>query len=64
MKYGIKIKGKLDNNGFYAENGLKSVLSEHTGPSNIRPLSFETQAEAELYAQSLELKNYTVQGIA
>lgn len=61
MKYGIKIKGKLDNDGFYVENRIRSILSEHTGHDNEKPLLFDSCSEAEIYAQNLELKNYSVE---
>ena len=35
-------------------------LSEHTGEGNSNVLTFPSQAEAEVYAQNHELKNYSV----
>lgn len=63
IKYGIKLRGKLDNNGFFTEGGLRSIISEHTGPANERVLEFDSISDAEIYAQNHELRNYNIEAI-
>jgi hypothetical protein len=63
LKYGIRIKGKLDNNGFFVESELRSVLSEHIGIGNAKTLTFNTFAEAEQYAKTNNLTDYNVETI-
>lgn len=63
IKYGIKLKGKLEHNGFYVETNLKSVISEFIGMKSVIPLEFKSIAEAEVYAQNHEFKNYNIEAI-
>lgn len=54
----------MSNIGIKLNNGkgefLKSV-SEYTSDGNLKPLLFNTIAEAELYAQNHEIKNFTIE---
>lgn len=63
MEYGIKLKNKLTEGGFYAEPTPRSMLSEHVGPGSQKVLTFKTQADAEVYAQNHEISNYTIERV-
>ena len=63
MKYGIRLKGKVEHGGFYVVPRPKSTISEHTGQDNEKPLTFDTVADAEVYAQEHEFRNYHVEPV-
>jgi hypothetical protein len=63
MKYGIKLKGKLTDGGFYSDPSVRSSISEYVSPKSVKTLEFNSIADAELYAQNHELKNYDIEVI-
>lgn len=54
MKYAIKLKAN-NSQGFT----MFSMLSEYSGAGG-KPLTFETIADAEVFAQDHELPSYTI----
>lgn len=54
--YGIKVK--LDESFVWMQR-----LGEYTSPNNSSILEFNTREEAELYAQTIELKNYNIEKV-
>lgn len=60
MKYAIKLKDKLGVGGELLVLEPRHLVSEHTGPGNSRPVTFETMGEAEVYAQNHEIPDYEI----
>lgn len=63
-KYGIKIVSTITEEGSpkTVDYWMKN-LSEYEGEGNIKLLEFDTQEEAEIYAQNHELSNFVVEYI-
>jgi len=61
MKYAIRLKTKVEAGFKTYLPQVNSTLSEHIGGDNAKPMTFTSIADANVYAQNFEIKNYDVE---
>lgn len=63
MKYGIRLKGTIGIGGHFLQAAGRSLMAEHGGSNATKILEFDSIADAEIYAQNYEIRNYDIEPV-